>query len=136
MARRPRILGCRAKAAAAGVAALAVATGGCASPTPSPTQKPATLGRTCHNQEVPSPSDLCALAAMLALVALMVATFFWHARRIRDGRADPIVSPDWGPYQRPASPPSGIRWGSGAQPDFEDDHVGRPFPPSGQGNID
>jgi hypothetical protein len=86
------------------------------------------LLRACHNQEVPSTSDLFALVAMLALVALMVAAFFWHARRIGDGRADPIVSPDWGPYQRPASPPSGIRWGS------EDDHVGRPFPPSGRGN--
>jgi hypothetical protein len=79
---------------------------------------------------MPSLADVLWLAAMLATMALVVIFAIWYTRRIRDGTADPIISPDWTSFERPTSPPSSIRWGGGEYREVEDDHVGRPFPPS------
>jgi hypothetical protein len=77
---------------------------------------------------MPSASDVFALLAMVSLVGLMVTFAIWHTERIRDGRADPIIPPDWTSIERPVSPPASIRWGTEGLADVEDDHVGRPFP--------
>lgn len=87
---------------------------------------------TCQTWQVPTATDIAWLAVMLAMMGLVAAFAVWRTRQIRDGRADPIISPDWTSIERPASPPSAVRWGSGAQPDVEDDHVGRPFPSSAE----
>jgi hypothetical protein len=73
------------------------------------------------------------LAVMVALMARVVVAAFWQFRPIRDGRADPVIAPDWSSLERPASPPSAIRWGSSGRPEVEDDHVGRPFPSAADG---
>jgi hypothetical protein len=73
------------------------------------------------------------LGLMLALMGLVVVFAIWYTRRIREGRADPIISPDWSSMERPASPPSSIRWGAVEHSEVEDDHVGRPFPPTDTG---
>jgi hypothetical protein len=83
----------------------------------------------CHNQKMPTATDLLWLAAMVVLMGLGVVFALWHFRRIRDGRMDPLIGPEW---PRPASPPTGIRWGTEQQDEIEDEHhVGRPFPPPG-----
>jgi hypothetical protein len=76
--------------------------------------------------------DILWLAVMAALMVLVVVYAFWYFRRIRDGRMDPVIAPDWTSLERPASPPSAIRWGIGEQSEVEGDHVGRPFPPAGE----
>jgi hypothetical protein len=81
---------------------------------------------------VPTLTDLVWLAMMVAMMGLATAFAVWRTRQIGDGRADPIISPDWTSIERPASPPSAVRWGLGAQPEIEDDHVGRPFPSSAE----
>jgi hypothetical protein len=69
---------------------------------------------------------------MVALMGFVVVLAIWYTRRIRDGRADPVISPDWTSMERPASPPSSIRWGAIEHSEVEDDHIGRPFPPTGK----
>lgn len=86
----------------------------------------------CQNEWVPSITDILWCAVMAASMALAVVFAFWYFRRIRDGRINPIVAPDWTSIERPASPPTGLQWGSGEQRDLDDDsHIGRPFPPAG-----
>ncbi|MGB6209305.1 hypothetical protein [Mycobacterium sp.] len=81
---------------------------------------------------MPPIADILWFVVMVALMALVVVFAVWYFRRIRDGRIDPIVAPDWTSLERPASPPTGLQWGSGAQRDVDDDsHIGRPFPPPG-----
>ncbi|MBZ4631676.1 MULTISPECIES: hypothetical protein [Mycobacterium avium complex (MAC)] len=82
---------------------------------------------------MPSITDILWCAVMVALMALVVVFAFWYFRRIRDGRINPIVAPDWTSLERPASPPSGLQWGGGEQRELDDDsHIGRPaFPASG-----
>jgi hypothetical protein len=87
----------------------------------------------CQNAEMPSVSDMLWLAVMVALMALVVVAAFWQFGRIRDGRADPVIAPDWSSLERPASPPSAIRWGGSGQSEAEDGHVGRPFPSAADG---
>jgi hypothetical protein len=87
----------------------------------------------CQNAEMPSVSDMLWLAVMVVLMALVVVAAFWQFRRIRDGRADPVIAPDWTSLERPVPPLSEIRWGSSGQSEVEDDHVGRPFPSAGDG---
>jgi hypothetical protein len=82
----------------------------------------------CQTRYVPTLTDLAWLAVMVAMMALVVAFALWRTRQIRDGRADPVIAPDWTSIERPASPPSAIRWGLDNRPEVEDDHVGRPFP--------
>jgi hypothetical protein len=83
---------------------------------------------------MPTVTDLFWLAAMVLLMGLVVVFALRHFRQIRDGRMDPLIGPEW---SRPASPPTGIRWGSAEQQaDIEDDHhIGRPFPPAGDGST-
>jgi hypothetical protein len=76
---------------------------------------------------MPSVTDIVWLAVMLALMVVTVAGAVWRVRRIRDGRADPVIPPDWTSLERPASPPAAIRWGRDDGTEIEDDHVGRPF---------
>lgn len=40
----------------------------------------------------------------LALMVLFIAGSLWYFRRIRDGRADPLVDPSWTTDMRPPSP--------------------------------
>ncbi|WP_428338660.1 hypothetical protein [Mycobacterium sp.] len=61
---------------------------------------------------MPSRTDIAWLALMVAMMGLVAA--FWRTRQIRNGQADPIISPDSTSIERPASPPSAIRWGLGA----------------------
>ena len=56
-------------------------------------------------------------------------------RRIGQGRADPIISPDWTSMERPVSH-TDIRWGNLEHSDIDDDHVGRPFPPVPKRSLD
>jgi hypothetical protein len=77
---------------------------------------------------MPDVTDIGWLALMVALMVAMVALALWRVRQIRDGRADPVIAPDWTSIDRPESPATTIRWGRDEQPDAEDDHVGRPFP--------
>lgn len=41
----------------------------------------------------------------LALMGLGIVGALWYFKRIRDGRADPVVDPSWPTIMRPASPP-------------------------------
>lgn len=78
---------------------------------------------------MPSATDVFGLITIVSLMALTVAFAVWHTKRIRDGRADPITSPDWTSIERPACPRSSIRWGANGLSEVENDHVGQPFPP-------
>jgi hypothetical protein len=49
--------------------------------------------------------EILAPAACLVVMAVFVASSWWYFRRIRDGRADPVVNPSWTTNMRPASPP-------------------------------
>ncbi len=84
---------------------------------------------------MPSITDMLWVGVMAALMVLVVVYAFWYFRRIRDDRMDPVIAPDWTSLERPASPPSAIRWGISERTEVEDDHVGRPFPPAGERNT-
>jgi hypothetical protein len=86
-------------------------------------------GPACQTAIMPSLSDVFGLLTLVSLMGLLVAFAIWHTRRIRQGRADPIISPDWTSIERPVSPPAGIRWGTEGLVEVEDNHVGHPFPP-------
>jgi hypothetical protein len=51
---------------------------------------------------------IVAAAACLAAMALFIAGSWWYFRRIRDGRADPVISPSWPSTMWPASPPAAL----------------------------
>lgn len=46
-----------------------------------------------------------AAAASVALMTLFIFGTWRYLKRIRDGRADPIIDPSWTSNMRPASPP-------------------------------
>ncbi|WP_099025790.1 hypothetical protein [Mycolicibacterium palauense] len=48
--------------------------------------------------------EVLALIGCLILMTLFVAGSLWYFRRIRDGRADPLVNPSWTTDMRPPSP--------------------------------
>jgi hypothetical protein len=48
---------------------------------------------------------ILAAAACFALMALFIFGSWWYFKRIRDGRADPVINPSWTTNMRPASPP-------------------------------
>ena len=39
------------------------------------------------------------------LMALFIFGSWWYFKRIRDGRADPVINPSWTTNMRPTSPP-------------------------------
>ena len=84
---------------------------------------------------MPSLTDIAWLVSMVALMALTGGFAIWHTRRIGQGRADPIISPDWTSMERPVSH-TDIRWGTLEHSDIDDDHVGRPFPPVTKRSLD
>lgn len=47
--------------------------------------------------------------AGIALMVLFVVGSLWYFRRIRDGRADPVINPSWPSIMRPSSPPPPLR---------------------------
>lgn len=49
--------------------------------------------------------EIIAAVGCLVLMTLFVFGSWWYVKRIRDGRADPIVNPGWTTDMRPASPP-------------------------------
>jgi hypothetical protein len=49
---------------------------------------------------------IVAAATCLAAMALFIGGSRWYFRRIRDGRADPVINPGWPSIIRPASPPA------------------------------
>jgi hypothetical protein len=78
---------------------------------------------------MPTAADIVWLAVMVVSMGCVVGFAFWHFRRVRDGRMDPLVGPEW---SRPPSPSIGIRWNESDHHDeMDDDHVGRPFPQPG-----
>lgn len=55
-------------------------------------------------------TDVLAALVSLAGVALFLAGTRWYFRRIRAGRADPVVNPGWPTIMRPTNvPPPGQR---------------------------
>lgn len=50
-------------------------------------------------------TEILAAVVCLLLIALFIAMSLWYFKRIRDGRADPIINPSWTTNMRPASPP-------------------------------
>ena len=49
--------------------------------------------------------EILAAVGCLVLMALFIAGSWWYFKRIRDGRADPVINPSWTSTMRPASPP-------------------------------
>jgi hypothetical protein len=43
-----------------------------------------------------------------AAMALFIVGSWWYLKRIRDGRADPVISPSWPSTMRPTSPPAAL----------------------------
>ena len=53
-------------------------------------------------------TEILAAIGGLALMALFVAGALWYFRRIRSGRAGPLIDPSWPTNMRPASPPPSL----------------------------
>jgi hypothetical protein len=51
-------------------------------------------------------AEILAAAVCLVLMALFIFGSWWYFKRIRDGRADPVISPSWTINMRPANPPA------------------------------
>jgi hypothetical protein len=70
-------------------------------------------------------SNIFPLLAMVCLMGLCIAFSYGVFRQIRNGRIDPRVDPQWGPYSAPASPHSlnDPRANFGPRPEYDDDHV-------------
>lgn len=64
-------------------------------------------------------TEIVAAIGGLALMALFVAGSLFYFRRIRSGRADPLIDPSWPTNMRPASPPPSLRPNA---PDERDQH--------------
>lgn len=71
-------------------------------------------------------TGIVALAAMVALMTLFVAFFYWYCRQIRYGRIDPRMDPEWTSVTGPASPHSLRDHGSDKWSGLEADDVDWP----------
>ncbi|BBX55441.1 hypothetical protein MSHO_07860 [Mycobacterium shottsii] len=50
-------------------------------------------------------TEIVAAVGCFMLMALFIAATLWYFKRIRDGRADPVINPSWPTMMRPTSPP-------------------------------